>query len=820
MSSILETALELHQFGCSVIPTLPGKKPAFAWKKHQETPASEAEIRAWYTAHPDWGLAVICGEISGNLTMIELEGRAAHRYAELKALFEDHGQGELWETINRGWFEQSPSGGLHWFIRGTETPAGNQKLAVGTNKLVLAETRGNGGYVIVAPTPVSHHPSGQPWARITGGPNTAPILNPAEVETVLDLFRLLDETGAPSEPQLPTHTPTPQASQTPGQRPGDQYNQEASWDQILIGWHKNRVTDGTTYWTRPGKNPAEGDSATTGHSTDGVDRLYVFSTSTEFPTEEPISKFRAYSILNHGGDDQTAARTLGAGGWGTPLPQIEWDLKQEHAKPALQIIQGNNETVTDGSSALKTDLQPAGAFTHDLTEAWAGKHLANTYADQIRYVANSDRWLAWNGHAWEQTGRANAPIKQRAINTFTAMEASSKEAAAFRKQLLKNAGLNSALTLAATDPRITIDQKLLDAHPGELNTPGGIINLHTGKLLPSDPAKLHTRSALCAPEASPTPMWDQFLTDTFEGHPGIVDYVQQLAGYSATGYIKSQILPFLYGAGANGKSVVAEVIQRLLGDYAEPAPANFLMVTGIQHPTEIARLQGARMVVASEVSEGSKFDESKVKQLTGGDTLTGRYMHGDFFTFQPTHKLWLLGNHLPKVSAGGYSFWRRLRQIPFTNIVPEDKRNPDLTAQLLEAEGAGILQWVIEGAVKYLAGGLVEPDEVRVATQAYEDSEDHLKQFVDDRLHVGGGEFARVPYREMRSAYADWCRLEGQKPATANAFTREIQTRFNIGIGRNHGARLYTNCMLLADADEPEEDQENAFSSLGGGSQW
>ena len=379
----------------------------------------------------------------------------------------------------------------------------------------------------------------------------------------------------------------------------------------------------------------------------------------------------------------------------------------------------------------------------------------------------------------------------------------------------------TTLTIAATDPRVLISQTSLDRNRGELNTPAGTVNLHTGRLEPANPAHLHTRSTTVAPAKQPTPQWDSYLMDTFAGHPGIAGYVQQLAGYSATGYIRDHILPFLYGAGKNGKSVLTEVLQKLLGDYAEPAPANFLMDTGQQHPTEIARLQGARLVIASEVPEGGRFDEDKVKRLTGGDTLTARYMHGDFFNFEPTHKLWLHGNHQPRVSAGGYSFWRRLRQIPFTNTVPDNKQNPDLANQLVEEEGPGILAWIVEGAVTFLQNGLDEPAEVLTATQEYEASEDHLGRFFEDRVIVGGGDLVRVGKNAMRSAYVNWCRAEGQNPLSANLFTREVKTRFQVAVRKSNGVWQYTNATLTGDDDDLDGGaRRGVFDDLGGGSRW
>lgn len=828
MNPVLQEARGAIAAGMTIFPILPAdehgeKVPAIKWRNIQAHQLTDAQLISWFETR-SLGLGLATGEASG-VVMVEIEGRAAHRLSDLTQTATALGVEGLWVRASQGWFEQTPSGGFHWYVRVPGVDHRNTKLAsrpatleeLATNpqekRKTLAETRGTGGYSVIAPTPKQFSKLGCPWRRLTGGPSTVATLSPHEFDALLNIFRSLDEQPEPVVPTLPPtmlHAPT---RPTDGRRrPGDQWAEETPWEAILTphGWTLHHQDASATYWTRPGKTPTAGASATT--RPDG--NLYVFSTSTEFDTEVPLSKLFVLAHYEHGGDMRAAAKALAARGFGDALSEVTIDLPTTPPRPRLHVI--------EGTSALHTDPDPTPAIqvkhSGDLTEASAGRYIADAYHQHVKYVANSGRWLHWNGHAWKQQGKSAAPVKQLAIQAIEVLPTATKEEANYRRRLLSSAGINATIALAATDPRIIIDQKQLDAHHGELNTPTGIVNLHSGKLSAPNPGRLHTRTTLVAPKGDPTPLWNQFLTETFAGHnQELLTYVQQLAGYAATGYVGSQILPFLHGAGANGKSVLAEVVQRLLADYAEPAPANFLMQTSQQHPTEIARLHGARLVIASEVPEGAKFDEVKVKQLTGGDTLTARYMGGDFFTFQPTHKLWLLGNHQPKVSAGGYSFWRRLRQIPFTNIVPEGKRDEELVSRLIEEEGAGILAWIIQGAVTYLAGGLQEPAEVLEATKAYEESEDHLRRFVADRLNVGGGDMVRVAYKDMRHEYTNWCRLEGQQPATANAFTREVQLRFGIGTVKSNGVRYYTNATILADADESENESTDVWGDLGGG---
>ncbi|MFE4679212.1 phage/plasmid primase, P4 family, partial [Streptomyces sp. NPDC056723] len=335
--------------------------------------------------------------------------------------------------------------------------------------------------------------------------------------------------------------------------------------------------------------------------------------------------------------------------------------------------------------------------------------------------------------------------------------------------------------MAQTDPRIVALMDRLDAQPLHLNTPEGIVDLTTGAITPNDPAEMHTRSTTVPPDATlPTPRWTQFLADTFGEQSDIATFVQRLAGYSASGDTRFHILPFLNGPGGNGKSVFLDVLRILLGDYAASAPNTFLMAGQQQHETEVARLQGLRLVIVSEVNQDARFDEAKMKLTTGGDALTARFMRQDHFTFEPTHHLWLMGNHLPAVKAGGDSFWRRLRLIPFTRSVPTERKIEGLARILADEEGPGILAWMVAGAVDVFAGGLREPAAVMAFTETYAEEEDSLGRFMGDCCHLGGGTHVVINTSKLRAAYDDWCRAENETPLKPQVFGRELRTRFGI----------------------------------------
>jgi P4 family phage/plasmid primase-like protien len=468
----------------------------------------------------------------------------------------------------------------------------------------------------------------------------------------------------------------------------------------------------------------------------------------------------------------------------------------------------------NGTAVLAVDEPPAPArgraWPDSFTDDGNALLYADTFADRIRYVPQRGTWLTWDGHrwAWDEAGRTvelgRALI--RALDPSVFEEDLQKKAHRHKNNSLSRNKLAAMLGLAQSDRRLAVPVTALDAKPRDLNTPGGIVNLTDGTIAPSDPAALHTRSTSVAPDPSmATPRWNAFLADTFGGDQELVGFVQRLAGYSASADTGTHVFPFLHGPGGNGKSVLMDVLRHLLGNYAAPAPAGFLMVGRQEHSEELARLQGLRLVVASEINPDARFDEAKLKELTGGDTLTARYMHQSFFEFDPTHHLWLMGNHQPRVKAGGDSFWRRLRLLPFQYKVPEHKKIDGLADILVAEEGPGILAWIIRGAIDHFARGLREPESVKAATAAYAAEEDHIGRFLEDCCTRGPAAQVRTETGRVRAAYESWCHSEGEQPMDARTFGRELKGR---GILRkpSSGRYFYAGLGLLAegDADQPQ----------------
>ena len=803
-TDLLDAALRLNAAGIVPLPvrTDGSKAPGLhTWKAYQEAHPSIDDLLSWFGGTMTDGIGVLTGAISGNLEMVELEGRAMQEGALtlLQGYALDNGAGELLARIVTGYSETTPSGGLHLLYRVDGQVRRNTKLARTMDKQVLAESRGEGGFVVVAPSFGRSHPTGEQWEMRSGSIETIATISEDERELLWSLLAMLDE-----EPMRDVLADQVTAGgilgSVAGLRPGDDYCERATWDEILIphGWTRYARMGSGYSWRKPDKS-GFGISATTGQSADGVDRLYVFSTSTAFESERPYNKFAAYALLEHGNDYSAAAAALAAKGYGKQPQQSTVVTSNAPREYALDEEDDYRADVTDPTAS---PLSPA--MTLAQSEDGHSQALIAEYGRDIRYCHQMGRWLHWDGSRWEVQAHGGGIVREYA-KAIARSYPDEKEWAVHKKRSLTYAGLGGALAMSTTDFRIQVDIDQLDAYPWELNTPAGIIDLRTGELLPSDPARLHTKSTTYAPDyAADQSPWTTFLATTFQADQAMIGYIQRLMGYACVGEVREAILPVFYGQGANGKTVLLETVQAVLGDYATVAPQRFLVQGPGQHATEIAAIAGARLVIASETNEGEKFDEAKVKILTGGDKIKARFMRQDEFTFTPSHLLVMMTNHRPEVGSGGTSFWRRLREIPFNHIVPEDQRDPELTQRLIGQHGPAIMAWLAQGAADYAAHGLREPDKVKTATKTYEASTDTVGRFVEEMCIIGGGEHVKVQTSAVRTAYEVWCAQEGETPVSAKAFGTQITARFGIGKSRDMRHRFYSNVSLVGGETDDE----------------
>ncbi|MGW3953693.1 DNA primase family protein [Streptomyces sp. NPDC004752] len=459
-----------------------------------------------------------------------------------------------------------------------------------------------------------------------------------------------------------------------------------------------------------------------------------------------------------------------------------------------------------------------GLLPDTLSDRGNAKLFVRLYTNDYRHVPGIG-WYRWDTTRWQideddtvlwaagDLAESISGHDPRGVFTTTALQQ-------HRRRALSTTGINAMLAQAKSAPGMVLNAVLLDADPYALCTPDGIVDLRTGLVKTPDPNKdFHSRSTTVGPRHVSTPRWERFLTDTFgddaEGRE-MIDYLQLLLGYSVTGDVGGQILPFLFGSGKNGKSVLLDVLMKLLGDYADAAPPGFLMARPYEgHPTDLAELHGRRVIVCSEVKPGDKFDEARVKLLTGGDRIKARRMRQDFFSFEPTHKLWLLGNHRPEVGTGGFAFWRRMRLIPFERVVPDHRKIDNLADILVTEEGPGILGWLIDGSRRYLASDrdLTGPERVRIATNAYAETEDHTGRFYEECCVLVSD--LRAEQTALYAAYKTWCQNEGAPIMSSRAFA--ARTRELVGLASpkemilSNQRKHYPGIGLLTDQERDAE---------------
>jgi putative DNA primase/helicase len=436
--------------------------------------------------------------------------------------------------------------------------------------------------------------------------------------------------------------------------------------------------------------------------------------------------------------------------------------------------------------------------------------LINKHIDRFRRVADMGKWFVWDGRRWAIDHDARA-IRHAARDLARHWPITTKADASFRANSLSATGISSCVRLAETDKRTSILAADLDSHLELINTPSGVVNLRDGIVSDHEPRLLLTRvTAYPTDLDAPHPKWDKFLGETFNGDQQMIDYLQRLAGLALLGKVREHVFPFFWGKGANGKTVLANVLQGILGDadeggYSVAAPEGFLLAGREDaHPTEIARLRGARLVTCSEQTSGKRFDEAKIKKMTGGDILAGRFMRQDYFNFHPSHLILVLSNFLPAVREGGPAFWRRVRLIPFPHVVPEEQQIRDLDQLLLAAEGPAIFGWCVRGAVEVIANGLQDPETVIQATENYKVSEDTVASFNRDHCFLGPSWWCFVG--DYRAQYEEHCRDMGIKDSdilSAKALTMRLTTEYGVIDGKRlKGRRIYQGIGLQAQAQQ------------------
>lgn len=450
------------------------------------------------------------------------------------------------------------------------------------------------------------------------------------------------------------------------------------------------------------------------------------------------------------------------------------------------------------------------------------------FKKDTRFVAIWGKWLLWDNQRWVKDEKLQHMTATRDFLRAKAKQLiewgkkkaaaaeTDKEAERYLKfardnaKAMRQAGSVQAVeTLARSNADLIASAEQFDADLMLLGTPHGTVNLKTGELIKAERAHWITKLCAVSPAEPGTdaPIWTAFLNRIFDGNQSLIQFMQRAAGYALTGHTTEHKLLFLFGTGSNGKSVFLNTIFNIMGDYSRRAAAQtFLNSSSDKHSTDLAGLHGARLVAGSELPAGKVWNESVIKDLTGGDVVTARFMRQDFFDYMPQFTLFIAGNHRPSFSGIDESIRRRVCLVPFTQTIPAEERDPELPEKL-KAEWPAILRWMVDGALEWQRIGLSVPDEVSAASAEYMEDEDTLSEFFAE--NITKVPFGSVSVADMYDRFSKWQRVSGvgklwTKKAMSNTLA-ESGFKAEKGTG---GARFYKGCSLLP---EPAHYQRSYF---------
>ncbi|WP_281968593.1 phage/plasmid primase, P4 family [Roseovarius nanhaiticus] len=433
-------------------------------------------------------------------------------------------------------------------------------------------------------------------------------------------------------------------------------------------------------------------------------------------------------------------------------------------------------------------------LSHDALASDLG---AKSWDENARHVAKWGKWFFWSGTRWEvddrleHMTRTRLYLRTRANDLTTWMNGKADQIGAaedeeradkLRRWVREQSRiLRSKNTVAAVEALARANKNSVaraddfDNDKMLLGTPGGTVDLRTGQMRRAERSDMITKLTACAPAPGTPTRWITFLHEIFDGDAELIAFMQRAAGYALTGNTNEHKLLFLYGGGRNGKSVFLNALFDIMGDYSRRSAAEtFLHTVGDKHGTGIAGLQGARLVVGSELPKGKTWDEAVVKDLTGGEKLTGRFMRGDFFDFDPQMTLMIAGNNMPSFRGVDEAIRARVVLVPFNVTIPPENRDRDL-GDKLRAEAPQILQWAIEGALQWLARGLDVPARVAKASHSYFDDEDTIGQFIGDEIVQEIGAFTSAADLHMR--FTQWGDIQGLNSWTQRTLVKELKAR-------------------------------------------
>lgn len=456
------------------------------------------------------------------------------------------------------------------------------------------------------------------------------------------------------------------------------------------------------------------------------------------------------------------------------------------------------------SSGAPPDMPEAVELSQDALALEMGQRW---WDENAKYVHTWGKWLFWDGVCWRvDDTRKNwdlcrdflrwkadqvlegADEKARKLHDQREADRLKKWAKAQAVALRHKMTVASVEALAQSNRESAARSADFDSELMLLGTPGGTVDLRSGTLRPARRSDMITKQTAVAPaeKGAEPERWIQFLREIFDNDFVIIDFMQRAAGYALTGMTNEHKLLFLYGTGRNGKSVFLNTLMWLWNDYARKAAAETFLNSQVErHSTDIAGLNGARLVIGSELPRGKTWDDSVIKDLTGGDKMSARFMRQDFFEFDPQLTLMIAGNTQPSFRGVDEAIRSRVVMVPFTVTIPAERRDTGLQDKL-KAEGPAILRWCLEGVDMWQRRGLDVPAKVAAASAEYFDNEDTIGQFIGDEFDLIEGGFEAST--DIHARFKQWAERQGLMAWTQNTLIKELRGR-GFTDGKSNGKR-------------------------------
>jgi putative DNA primase/helicase len=749
---VLKAALDYEERGLSIIPiNVRDKKPLIKWKDYQQKRATRDDIRAWWRQWPNANIGIVTGAISG-LIVLDCDSD------EAMALARQRGLPELAPRVKtgKGWhiYFAHPGGRVRNFVKQDGDPI---------------DLRGDGGYIVAPP---SVHPTGK---------NYRWELEADELPPVPDwLAKIIVERDAKTG-----HDSNNEAVAQPftGTTP---YSRKALENEI------NALRDAPEGMRNDQLNRS-------------AYRLFQFLAGGELPEDE------TYSTLYNAALETGLARD-----------EITATLNS-----ALQAAKMNprNTPFTPSGGLLPTNPNPRREFVQACLrqeERGDALLLAHMFNGRLAFDADSKEWYLWAGHHWnpDRTGKMSALVERVARQYLrvadevheemkvvaleggedgkAAVEEHNKKSALHRKlitrggQLRKHQRIQNVLKIASTLQdvdslsNIPVTGDVWDRDPWLLGVKNGVIDLRTGEFRSGRP---EDRIRTVAPTEwrgidAPAPRWEKFISEIFI-NPELPPFMQRLLGYAITGDTSEHVLPILWGdQGRNGKDTLLATLKAVLGAIAGAVSNDVLIDNSKNRPAGAAQphlvdLQGKRLVWASETREGDRLNAAQVKLITGGGAINARQLYGKMYSFEPTHKLFLLTNNKPHAPAEDDALWGRVLLIPFelrfvdNPTAPNERQRDTHLKDRLTAEAPGILAWLVRGCLQWQRKGLNPPECVKAATEEYRSEEDTIRAFLDECCIMG--ERYEVKAGDLYQAYRLWSVDNGIHPMSGTAFGKRIK---------------------------------------------